>query len=162
MNGLTSDLLGRACRIFLELAYPGGEETIPLKKRPYLHVTPDQPLASLLPPAPTASGIGQVLPAAGGRTRGYCFRLGSATFPHLKLQVVDYENGGVLVFTVDTHDAFCPGLTADHPDAPMWRTLQEGNRKLKEQIEHAWEEAGLMTFHALLREGLQHLGPGPR
>jgi hypothetical protein len=162
MNGLTCDLLGRACRIFLELAYPGGEETIPAKKRTYLHLTAEQPLETFLPPAPAANGIGQVLPAAGGRSRGYSFRLGSATFPHLKLQVIDYENGTALVFTVDTHDAFQPGLTPDHPDARMWRALQESNRKLKEQIEHAWELAGLTTFHTLLREGLEHLGPGPR
>lgn len=162
MNGLTSDLLGRACRIFLELAYPGGKETIPVRKRPYFHLSAEQPVDAFLPPAPAANGIGQVLPAPGGRSRGYSFRLGSSTFPHLKLQVIDYENGSALVFTVDTHDAFCPGLTADHPDAPMWRALQEGNRKLKEQIEHAWETAGLTTFHALLREGLEHLGPGPR
>src|SRR5438552_2432273 len=98
MNGLTTALLGRACRIFLELAYPGGEETIPAKRRVYFSVAPDQPLEGFLPPAPAASGIGQVLPAAGGRTRGYAFRLGSAAFPHLKLQVVDYDNAGVLVF----------------------------------------------------------------
>jgi hypothetical protein len=162
MKSLTSDLLGRACRIFLMLAYPGGEETIPVKRRIYLHVTSEQQLETLLPPAPAASGIGQVLPAASGRSRGYSFRLGSVTFPHLKLQVIDYENGSALVFSVDTHDAFQPGLTPDHPDAPMWRALQESNRRLKEKIEHAWEEAGLTTFHALLRDGLEHLGPGPK
>jgi len=160
MNGLTSALLGRACRIFLELAYPGGEETIPVKRRVYLGLTPDQPLEAFLPPAPAACGIGQVLPAAGGRSRGYAFRLGSSTFPHLKLQVIDYDNGSALVFTVDTHDAFQPGLPANHPDAKVWRSLQEGNRTLKEQIERAWEREGLTTFHRLLRDGLEKTGPG--
>jgi len=155
MNGLTTALLGRACCIFLQLAYPGGEETIPAKRRVYLGLTPEQPLEAFLPPAPAASGIGQVLAPGGGRSHGYAFRLGSATFPHLKLQVIDYENGSALVFSVDTHDAFLPGMSPDHPDAKAWRCLQENNRKLKEQIEHAWEREGFTTFHTLLRAGLE-------
>src|SRR5438105_2129378 len=157
MNGLTTALLGRACRIFLQLAYPDGEDTIPAKRRVYLHLAPDQPLADYLPPAPAASGIGQELPASDNRPRGYAFRLGSATFPHLKLQVVDY-NGSACVFHVDTHDTFQPGLPADHPEAKRWRSLQEGNRKLKEQIERAWEREGLTTFNSLLRDGLEEKG----
>jgi hypothetical protein len=158
MSGLTTALLGRACRIFLELAYPGGEETIPVKRRVYFHVAPDQPLCNYLPPAPAASGIGQELPASGSRSRGYAFRLGSANFPHLKLQVIDY-NSTTWVFAVDTHDAFQPGLPPDHPEALRWRTLQEGNRKLKEQIERAWEREGLTTYNSLLRDGLDDPKP---
>ena len=101
-----------------------------------------------------------MLSATGGGTRGYAFRLGSAAFPHLKLQVVDYDRSGVLVFGVDTHDAFLPNLPADHPDTLAWKVLQEGNRKLKEQIERAWEREGLMTFNRLLREGLEKPAPG--
>ena len=59
MNGLENDraLLGRACRIFLDLAYPGGEETIPVK-RPALPIV-TCPLtgpwkSSCLPPPPPA------------------------------------------------------------------------------------------------------------
>jgi hypothetical protein len=32
--------------------------------------------------------------------------------------------------------------------------LQVANRKLKEQIERAWEAAGIMTFNGLLRREL--------
>jgi hypothetical protein len=155
MNGLTTALLGRACRIFLELAYPGGAETIPAKRRSYFHLTSDAPLASVVPPAPVACGICQELPAAGGRLRGYAFRLGSVTFPHLKLQVIEYDCAGAWVFAVDTHDAFLPGLPPDHPDVKAWKALQEGNRRLKEQIERAWEREGLTTFNSLLRDGLK-------
>jgi hypothetical protein len=161
MTGLTTADLSRACRIFFNLAYPGGEETIPAKRRVYLHLSPEEPLEAFLPPAPAASGIGQVLPAPGGRTRGYAFRLGSAAFPHLKLQIVDYDNGNAWVFAVDTHDAFLPGLPPDHPDMKLWKALQEGNRKLKEQIERAWEREGLTTFNSLLRDGLEKSGSGP-
>jgi hypothetical protein len=159
MSGLTTALLGRACRIFFDLAYPGGEESIPPKKRVYRHLPPDQPLEAFLPPAPAAAGIGQVLPAGDGRLRGYAFRLGSAVFPHLKLQVVDYANGSAWVFAVDTHDALLPGLPPDHPDAKQLRAIQESNRKLKEQIERAWEREGLTTFNSLLRDGLEKPGP---
>src|SRR5207244_4391227 len=81
-----------ACRTFRTLPYPAGEATVPAKKRAYLDMKADQPLADYLPPAPAAAGLCQVLPAPGGGVRGYAFRLGSAAFPHLKLQVIDYDN----------------------------------------------------------------------
>jgi hypothetical protein len=36
--------------------------------------------------------------------------------------------------------------------------LQTANRRLKEQIESAWEEAGLLTFNGLLRRELARKG----
>jgi hypothetical protein len=60
--------------------------------------------------------------------------------------------GDEWVFAVDTHDMV--QVPADHPDAPRWAGLQESNRRLKEQIEQSWEEAGLLTFAALLRRDL--------
>jgi hypothetical protein len=162
MTGLTTALLGRACRIFLDLAYPGGEQTIPPKKRVYGGLSPSEPLDTFLPPAPAATGIGQVLPACDGRPRGYAFRLGSAAFAHLKVQVVDYASGGDWVFAVDTHDALLPGLPPNHPDTEELKKIQEGNRELKEKIERAWEKAGLRTFNSLLRDGLDKPGPEQR
>src|SRR4051794_15162140 len=35
MHGLTTARLGQACRIFMELSYPGGTGTIPPKKQVY-------------------------------------------------------------------------------------------------------------------------------
>jgi hypothetical protein len=125
MKEINAELLVPACRIFLSLAYPEGPETIPV--------------------AP----IGQVLKTSEGELRGYALRLGSAHFPHLKLQVVCCGEGGAWVVAVDTHDAL--PLAADHPDRERWSQLQTANRRCKEAIERAWEEAGLLTFHALLR-----------
>ena len=45
-------------------------------------------------------------------------------------------------------------LDANHPDAACWKKLQTANRQLKEQIEHAWEAEGLLTFNGLLRQEL--------
>ena len=50
MNSLTTELLSQACRIFFNLAYPAGKQTIPEKKRAYLDITPDMPLTAFLPP----------------------------------------------------------------------------------------------------------------
>jgi hypothetical protein len=158
MSELTSEQLGRACRLFMELAYPEGECMIPPKKRPYFHLAADAQLADYLPPAPSAAGIAQNVTVKEGQ-RGYEFRLGSAHFPHLKLRVHSVEHRGktLWVYAVDTHDAFSRNNYSppdDHPDAAAWRTLQEKNATLKALIEVALEAAGYMTFKRLLRMDL--------
>lgn len=144
MNGLTTVLLSRAFRTYLTLAYPHG--CVPPSKRPYLEVQPDQLLESLLAPP-----VCQALPAANGGIRGYAFRLGSVAFPHVKVQVIDCGRG-TCVFGVDTHDMM--NLPPNHPDSARWAQLQVANRRLKQQVESAWEAEGLVTFNRLLRDGL--------
>ena len=148
MTGLTPMLLGRACRIFLSCAYPDGDATIPPAKAAYLDLAGRETLAPFLAPP-----LCQPIKDARGNVSGYALRLGSACFPHVKLQVTDCGPEGGPVFTVDTHDA----LTLDpcHPDAPRWAAIQAANRVLKEKIESAWDAAGLMTFNGLLRRGLR-------
>jgi hypothetical protein len=147
MPELTTALLGKACRIFLNLAYPAGAGSVPPPRNFYLDITPQQSLDSLLVPP-----VCQTLAAPGGELRGYALRLGSASYPHLKLQVIDCDQSATWVFAVDTHDAL--RLGPNHPDAPGWGELQASNRRLKEQIERAWEAEGLLTFNGLLRRGL--------
>jgi hypothetical protein len=148
MKGLTTKLLGRASRIFLMLAYPGGPTTIPPGKSVLRNLSADQPLEPLLVPP-----LCETLRQADGSLRGYSFRLGSAIYPHLKLQVVGQDGGATCVFGVDTHDAL--QLEPGHPDAIGWAKLQVANRELKEKIERAWEADGLVTFNALLRRELE-------
>jgi hypothetical protein len=147
MNAPPADLLARACRTFLQLAYPGGEQTIPATRRPYLHLQADQPLEPLLAPP-----VCEALLAPDGGVRGHAFRLGCATYPHLKLQATNCDGQGTWVFTVDTHDTL--KLAPDHPDAPKIAELQAANRRLKQQIESAWDADGLLTFNGLLRREL--------
>lgn len=147
MKGLTATGFGRACRIFLSHAYPGGEPTVPPAKRAYLHVAADQPLEPLLQPP-----VCQPTVAADGEVSGYAWRLGCGHFPHLKLRVNRLEGTEECVYSVDTHDAV--QVPADHPDADHWNRLKASNSRLKEEIEHAWEGAGLLTFNNLLRRGL--------
>ena len=150
MKGLTTALLDRACRIFLQLAYPEGSHTIPPPKNAYLSLRADQPLEEVLVPP-----VCQPLRSCEGSLRGYALRLGSVPHPHLKMQIVEHADAGC-VFSVDTHDAV--SLDPQHPDAVRWGELQTRNRQLKERIERAWEEAGLLTFNALLRRALEKPG----
>jgi hypothetical protein len=146
MQGLTTSLLAHACQTFLRLAYPEG--TVPEKCRRFLNLSPDTPLQTLLDLA-----VCERLPSRlDGSPRGYAFRLGSATFPHVKLQVIWDEECASLVFAVDTHDAIT--LPSDHPDHEPLRALKERNRVLKETIERAWEQEGLLTFRKILEQGL--------
>jgi hypothetical protein len=146
MRGLTTALLERACRIFLERAYPHGSDTIPPPKNGFLTFDAAQPIESVLTPP-----VCQPLLRRDGGLRGYSLRLGSEMHPHLKLQIVDHDDAGC-VFSVDTHDSF--SLDPSHPEAARWTELQTANRRLKEDIERAWEEAGLVTFNGLLRREL--------
>jgi hypothetical protein len=160
MAELNTAGLGQACRVFMELAYPGGPATIPLKKRAYYEINPERPISAFLPPAPEAAGIAQELSTRKDGPRGYEFRLGSCHFPHLKLriQLMEHHGESVWVFTVDTHDAFsrnCVQPPSDHPDAADWLALQEKNRQLKDRIEDDLEQAGFLTFKSLLRGDLQ-------
>jgi len=146
MRGLTTALLERACRLFLERAYPQGTDTIPPPKNSFFALNVAQSVESvLLPP------VCQPIVRSDGSLRGYTLRLGSAAHPHVKLQIMDHDDAGC-VFSVDTHDGF--SLDPPHPDAARWSEFQAANRRLKEQIERAWEEAGLLTFNALLRREL--------
>ncbi|MCS7045690.1 MAG: hypothetical protein NZO58_04980 [Gemmataceae bacterium] len=154
MATLSRRQLARACQIFLDLAYPGGPETIPPRKRPYYNIDVNGRIDDYLTPAPLAKGICEKI-----GTAGYSFRLGSSWYPHLKLRVQHVKRNGIdaCVFSVDTHDAFWPENApppADHPDAAHWRALQMANSELKRKIETAWEQAGLLTHAGLLRQEL--------
>jgi len=150
--------------VFLPLAYPGGEAAIPAPKRPLLALPPGQEVLGYLPGDPAVRECCQVVNAKSGGVRAVLVRLGSAHYPHLKLkaQLVNHDQGNLWLFSVDTHDAFSatsflppPG----HPDAARWTELQTANAALKGRIEAAWEQAGLMTFNALLRRDLDQARP---
>lgn len=154
MNPLPPELLGRACRTFMDLAYPGGKETIPERKRPYYDLGASFSLADFIPPAEKASGVARAVKNPKGEVHALEFRLGSSHFPHLKLRAQEVDNppGPTWVFMVDTHDHF-PRVDLGADEA-AWRQVQQANRLLKEQIETALEQVGLMTPNKLLRVDL--------
>lgn len=148
MFGLTAGLLGRACQIFLAYAYPDG--AIPESRRAFLNLLPDDPLEPLLEPPLCQRLYGT--PAGATELRGYALRLGSSAFPHVKLKIVWHYETSRWFFAVDTHDAI--HLTPGDPDHQRFKELQGKNRRLKQQIERAWEQAGVLTFNASLRQEL--------
>jgi hypothetical protein len=159
MQELTTDQIGRACALFLDLAYPGGEGTIPPQRRVFRTLPAGQTLADFLCKSTGAQSLCQALTNRQGQPVGVAIRLGSSVFPHLKLKIqhVEDDSAACWVFTVDTHDAFCPTSSQappDHPEAEAWARLQRANQQLKEKVERAFEEAGLLTFNGLLRREL--------
>lgn len=155
MNELTTELLGRACRAFMDRAYPEGPETIEPRKRIFYDLPAGASLDDYLPPAAAAAGVVEDLTAHTGGLAGYSFRLGSAHFPHIKLraQLMDARSCPVWVWSVDTHDAYTriDHLPADDPEVRGWRDLQQRNARLKLQIEEALDTAGFVTPTSLLR-----------
>jgi len=157
---LSTPLFARACRIFMEAAYPQGAAAIPEHKRAYACIPDSAAIADYLAPAPCAQGVCQKLDED-----HFTFRLGSARYINLKLKVQCVADHGVCrcVFAVDTHDSFSKEHAQpppDHPDAPAWLELQSANRALKEKIEAAWERAGILTHNGLLRRQLNGCNNG--
>jgi hypothetical protein len=146
--------LAQACRIFMELAYPEGADTVPVNKRPFCDIPSDAVLESYLPPAPLARAVCQDLSKLKGGLRGYEFRLGSSIHPHLKLRIqpMDFHDRDVWIYSVDTHDRFLlatPQL--DAAEGQKFRDLMEHNRQLKYRIEDALALAGFLTPKGVLQ-----------
>jgi hypothetical protein len=148
---ISTQELSRACRLFMEQAYPDGLDSIPENRRAYWSIAPGGALSDYLPPGPFAAGICQDLTRRGAT--GFEFRLGSHAHPHLKLriQLTDLHGREVWVYSVDTHDHFLQA--AQHvsaEEAEAWKLLVETNRALKHRIESALAAAGYMTPVSLL------------
>lgn len=146
--------LARACRVFLDLAYPDGAETIPVNKRAYFDIGADSPIEDFIPPAKVALSVCQELPRRQDAQRGYAFRLGSAAYPHLKLcvQPILFRDHPVWVYSVDTHDGGAKLANLMPPgEAHQWRAMIGQNRRLKEEIESALALAGFLTPNNLLQ-----------
>ena len=163
MVALTTPELARACRCFMEAGYPDGVATIPASKRAYFDMAPERAIGDYLTPAPLAVGVCQELTADKSLVVGYEFRLGSATYPHLKLRVqrMEVHHGEVWVYSVNTHDGFHQAtkyLSAEETDA--WRAMVEHNRSLKHRIEENLALAGYLTPKNLLQIDLPEPKPG--
>jgi hypothetical protein len=163
MQQLTTDLITQACRVFLALAYPGGETDIPAKKRCVLAMPPGQ---NLLDHLANDVAVNECCTVArrDGKVRAIWLRLGCNHYPHLKLkiQLLEHKQGDIWLFGVDSHDKFSANYFVPppgHPEADAWMKLQAQNRMLKERIETAWEQAGVATFNSQMRRDLDQRWP---
>jgi hypothetical protein len=159
LQPLSTDLVAQACSIFLALAYPGGEAAIPEKKRHLLQLPSGRLMFDHVDNDARTRECCQLIPAGTGGVKVMLLRLGCCHYPHLKLkaQLIDDAGGGAWLFGVDTHDSFSSSSflpPPDHPEAAAWRKMQADNVDLKQRIEAAWDQAGLLTFNGLLRRDL--------
>jgi len=151
---LSTQDLAQACRIFLSIAYPDGLHSIPAAKQPYYEIPADALVVDYLPPSKNAIGLCQDLSKTKAGIPGYEFRLGSMSFPHLKLRIqnMEFHHTEIWVYSVDTHDHFhhaSQHLTAE--EAEVWQRITEQNRTLKHQIEGALAAGGYLTPKNLLK-----------
>ncbi|GAC1470289.1 MAG: hypothetical protein NVSMB9_15250 [Isosphaeraceae bacterium] len=148
LHHLKIDVLRQSVRLYLEIAYPGGE--IPQAVQRRIAWDADIDIARLLNNSPFEK-TGKS--TTGGATI-YALRLGNEHYPHMKLQIQPWANDAGFLLSVNTHDQVV-ALDPNASDLPAFRKLQADNQRFKEAIEQAWDEAGLPTFLRYLRDYLQ-------
>lgn len=158
LRDLRLDLLRRAVELYLSLAYPSKEPPESVKRR--LEWPADVDAATLL----THSPFERATRPGSSRPPVYALRLGNTRYPHMKLQIQPWPNAAGFMLSVNTHDQVL-ALDPNAADADAFRALQAENQKLKEAIEHAWDQAGLPTFLRYLRDYIESHprpnNPGP-
>ncbi|RUL87874.1 hypothetical protein [Tautonia sociabilis] len=143
---IVRDALERAIAIYLELAYPETPLPEAVRRRLAWREVPGPVPLDSPPFEPSASGP--------DRSMTYALRLGNARYPHMKLQVQPWPSPAGFLLSVNTHDqvaVFDPSA----PEAEAVRALQAVNQRFKQEIESAWEHAGLPTFLAYLKDYIQ-------
>ena len=146
---LRLDLLRRAADIYLQLAYPNGVIPEAVQRR---LVWREGCEAEELLKAPPFERVGK---APGRPTAIYALRLGNSRYPHMKLQIQPWPNDAGFMLSVNTHDQVA-GFQLSSVDVQAFRELQVENQRIKEAIEHAWDEGGLPTFLRYLSDYIKN------
>lgn len=145
LRNLTWEMLRSAIGEFLRLAYPIDPVPETIQKR--ITFNESLPLADHLNAPPFEKYHANApFPCC-----VYALRLGSAVYPHLKMEIRPFTNQLGFVFWVNTHDQFISRQEACH-DMDLWRQVMEKNRDLKQAVERAWAAQGLPTFATALQE----------
>jgi len=143
---ITGAMLNRAIEVYLHHAYRGAPPKHPRfdDKASFPEILARQPqlFEDLSGPPVEAEGE-QQLPSP----RVFNLRLGSASYPHMKLALVEAFFPNEFVFAVDRHDTF--HFDPNVPGYRAWCELKEINRLLKDAIEGAWYKEGLPTLRGL-------------
>jgi len=148
MGGSRFDLLRTAVDTYLEIAYSSGEIPEVVRRR---LVWSEGPVAEGILTRPPFERAGKM---PGHQTPIYALRLGNYRYPHMKLQIQPWDNAAGFMLSVNTHDQVA-GLDVGAADAQAFRELQAENQRFKEDIEQAWDNAGLPTFLRYLRDYIQ-------
>jgi hypothetical protein len=139
LGGLRLDLLRRAAEIYLQLAYPSAVIPESIQRRLVWRSGCEAEELLQAPP------FERVAKAPGRPAAISALRLGNHRYPHMKLQIQPWPNDAGFMLSVNTHDQVA-GFDLNGGDVQAFRDLQAENQRLKEAIEHAWDEAGLPTF----------------
>jgi len=137
LEELTVDLLKKVVEIYNRKAYPASSG-----KKKVVDLPPDASLEEILDffeEKPSGKGEG---------LRRYAVALGNINYPRMKLVFQEHLFPGEFCFVVDTHDDM--EMPPNAPDIEAWLALKQTNRRLKLEIEEAWEEAGIPTQRMLL------------
>jgi hypothetical protein len=148
LHDLRLDVLRQAVDIYMALAYPGVEPPEVVRRR--LVWEDGLGAEALLNKLPFERASKGKTP----ETAVYALRLGNTLYPHMKLQIQPWANSAGFMLSVNTHDqvlSIDPGAS----DMAAFRELQAANQRLKEEVEQAWDDAGLPTFLRYLREYIQ-------
>lgn len=145
LRDVSCEELRKALSVYLEVAYQGATPPEAVTRR--LNWPEGRDLATLVsgPPFERASKP--------GGPPIYALRLGNLRYPHMKLQIQPWPCPAGYMLSVNTHDQIL-GIDPSSPDAEAFRQLQDENKKLKEEIETAWDQAGLPIFLRYLRDYL--------
>jgi len=149
--GLRLDLLRRAAEIYLQLAYPNSVIPEAVQRRLLWR---DGCEAEELLQAPPFERVGKAL---GRPSPIFALRLGNFRYPHMKLQIQPWPNDAGFMLSVNTHDQVA-GFELSSVDVQAFRELQVENQRIKEAIEHAWDEGGLPTFLRYLSDYIKNRG----
>lgn len=131
LEELTASLVNTAIGLYLQVAYGDA-------------VSRDKHARAFPPDMPVADVLGEFVSENAPSVPVWSLRLGSAQYPHMKLQIRGTSLPGEYVFGVDRHDCFSFD-DCGAPDLDAWRELQANNHALKKAIESLWAAHGVPT-----------------
>ena len=147
LDEITIDQVKRAIELYVEVAYRDARVPENLIKP---SGGDDEPIVEQLGPLFLDESSKQP-----GGARCYALRLGNARYPFMKFCIQEYLFQDEFFFIVDTHDQMFGAQ-----DDPKLARLMAFNRETKDEIEAAWEGAGLPTTVEL--KGLLECSPVKR
>ena len=145
LDEVTSDILSRAIGIYLRIAYGDGGYSDAVRDRAAL---PEGRSGDRLLADPRFERVPTDAEVA--RADRFNLRLGNAGYPHMKLGVDRAGESEQFVLVVDTHDRHVAAMVQEG-EREAYQALLDANRRISQEIERAWTEAGLPTFERYLR-----------
>jgi CheY-like chemotaxis protein len=132
LESMTVGQLRRAIQVYSDVVWDGAMPPVELPGRD------EDPLAPVLPLL-----ADETLRTGEQATRRHALRLGNPRYPFMKLVLQEYLVEGEFFFGVDTHDRMFDG--ADPDERRELAVLRRSNLELKDEVEAAWDAAGLPT-----------------